>query len=145
MLVFALLFISWTYCNAQGRKINLPTNCNSFKSCYTLSTETDILRNKIRYLDGAIHSWKAKDTKQVRARAFFERAQYLIREAKGETGYKGTEINLKVSHTKAYKETSFKSAISDLTQALTEPNSLGDQEKEAVGLLEKTKELLNKL
>jgi hypothetical protein len=145
ILLLTLLFISWTYYSAQGRKINLPSNCSSFQSCYDLSTKTDILRNKIRYLDGAIHFWKTKDTKQVRARAFNERAQYLVREALGETGYKGSEINLKVNHNKAYKETSYESAISDLTEALTDPSLLGDQEKEATKLLNDTKELLNSL
>jgi hypothetical protein len=144
----ALIFVftlSWTYCYAQARKVNLPTNCNSFKTCYDRSTKTDIYRNKIRLLDGAIHFWKPEDTKQAKSRAYYERAKYLVREASGETGYKGKDVNLKVNHNKAYKETSISAAIEDLQEAMKDPKSLGDFEEEVIALLEESKEHLKSL
>lgn len=143
-LILTTILTAWIQCIAQERTSNIPTNCNSFKTCYERSTKTDVYRNKIRYLDGALHYWKSRDGKNVRAGALVERAEYRIREAGGDTGYKGSEI-VKVTHKKDYKESAYKSAISDLNEALKDPKSLGNQKEAASQLLDEATGLLDRL
>ncbi|WCL47725.1 hypothetical protein [Leptospira sp. GIMC2001] len=139
------LILSWIHCAAAERTITIPTNCDSFKSCVQKSTNTDIYRNKIRYLDGALHFWKPSDGEQAKVFAIIDRSEYIILEAGGETGYKGDEINLKVSHKKDYKQTSYKSAISDLTEILKTPKLIGKHRDRVDQLMQLASSQLGKL
>jgi len=117
-IAITLMIISWVQCSASDRKISIPKNCNSFDSCLEKSKESDVLRNKIRYLDGCIHYWNKADGDEKKIAAIIERAEYIIREAGGDTGYKGDDVVLKVNHKKEYRETSYNSAIKDLEMLL---------------------------
>ncbi|PJE02257.1 MAG: hypothetical protein CK427_08230 [Leptospira sp.] len=144
--ILILIVTPWIYCTAAERKITIPTNCNSFKTCYDKSQTTDIYRNKIRYLDGALHFWRSTDGEGLMAKALVERASYIVKEAGGETGYKGSDMNLKVTHKKEYKETSYSAAITDLTEAIKYKSSLNKDEMDAAkDLLKQTTKLLEEL
>jgi hypothetical protein len=144
-IIFLLICFPWIYCTAAERTITIPTNCDSFKTCYTKSISTDIYRNKIRYLDGALKFWKTTDGDGNLVKALLERANFLIKEAGGETGYKGGDMNLKVSHNKEYKETAYLSAIQDITDALKNEKGIGGKKAEAQNLLKSAKDQMEKL
>lgn len=144
--IFILFLVPWIYCTAAERKITIPKNCDSFNSCYKKSQSTDIYRNKIRYLDGALEYWRTTDGEDVMVKALLERATYLVKEAGGDTGYKGSDMNLKVSHKKEYKETSYSAAIQDITDALKYKSSMNKEDQDsAKNLLKLATSLLDSL
>lgn len=132
-------------CKASERMVQIPKDCNTFDSCYAKSGQTDVYRNKIRYIDGAIHYWSEKDGESRLYTALVEKADYTIREAGGDTGYKGTEINLRVNHKKEYRKIAYQSAIQDLSEALKNSKYLGDKKQSAESLLREAKAKLKEV
>lgn len=141
MKTIAFLFIligSVVFCqtgmNWRDAKIR---SCKTFAECVTRADGTDLHRRKVQFYDAAIALWKSSDTQEARARVLYLRAVSLIREAKGDTGFKGDSSTiLKVTHTDEYKDKAFADAKEDLDTALSVGKGLeGAQKRDAEKLL----------
>ena len=98
---------------------NAKQLCSSFKDCISKAEKTDIHRKKIQLYDEAIVNFKSSDGEKNRISILLKRANSIIKEANGDTGYKG-EIALKVTHKPEYKKQQFDKASEDLNSI--EPN-----------------------
>ncbi|GBF51913.1 hypothetical protein LPTSP4_34510 [Leptospira ryugenii] len=103
-----------------------------------MAEKTDIHRKKISFYNKAIALFEAKDGVKNKARVHLKRANSLIREAKGDTGYKG-EIALKVTHKPEYKKGQFDKAKADLN--VVEP-TLAELDSQDVALFSELKKIL---
>ncbi|MDZ4726363.1 MAG: hypothetical protein SH817_09400 [Leptospira sp.] len=87
--------------------------CKSFNECITLAEKTDIHRKKISLYDEALVLVSDKDGISKKTKVNLLRANSLIREANGDTGYKG-DLALKVTHKPEYKKAQYTKANTDL-------------------------------
>ncbi len=127
LLFISLFFFASEFVVAEK---TVPSKlCNTFAECMAKSEKTDIYRKKISLYDEALVHYKKTDSEILRARALLNRANATIREALGDTGYKG-EIPLKVTHKPEYKTNQFKKATADLDAVKANLNEFSSNERE---------------
>jgi len=107
---------------------NVKKICSSFSDCSSKAEKTDIHRKKIQLYDEAIANFKPADGEQKRISVLLKRANSIIKEANGDTGYKG-EIALKVTHKPEYKKQQFAKAKEDLSSIESSASRLNSDEQ----------------
>ncbi len=97
---------------AQEKKKPL---CSTFSDCLEKAEKTDIHRRKVQFFTEAEAVWKKSDSEPILYKVLWQMANSIVKEALGDTGYKGETI-LKVTHTEAYKKEQFSKANSILNR-----------------------------
>ncbi|TGN14723.1 hypothetical protein EHS11_00755 [Leptospira ilyithenensis] len=107
---------------------NAKKLCSSFTDCSSKAEKTDIHRKKIQLYSEAITNFKSSDGEKNKISILLKRANSIIKEASGDTGYKG-EIALKVTHKPEYKKQQFDKAREDLNLIEANLNLLNTNEQ----------------
>lgn len=89
--------------------------CRDFSDCLAKAETTDVHRRKIQFFTEAESLWESKDTEEKLYSMLFLKANSIVKEALGDSGYKGETV-LKVTHTANYKKEQFEKANSILIQ-----------------------------
>jgi hypothetical protein len=89
--------------------------CKTFSECVMKSEKTDIHRKKITFYEEALKIYQPINGNLAKTKVFLLKANSIVREASGDTGYKG-EIALKVTHKPEYKKLQFEKARADLKE-----------------------------
>jgi hypothetical protein len=110
LLIFSALFAK----TMEAKEI-----CSNIKDCLEKSEKTNIHRKKIRYYDEAINGQKSAKKNDLIVIVYLLRANSVIREAQGDTGYKG-EIALKVTHKPEYIKSQYQKAKLDLIKVTSD-------------------------
>jgi len=103
--------------------------CNSFSDCSLKANKTDIYRKKISLYEEALKLFKKSDGEVAKIKVHLFKANAIIREAQGDTGYKG-EIPVKVSHKPEYKDAQFQKAEFELKEVEKKLTQLQGSEQE---------------
>lgn len=113
---------------------NVSKLCNSFSDCTAKALKTDIYRKKISFYEEALRIFKKSDGELSRSKVLLLKANATVREALGDTGYKG-EIALKVTHKPEYKSAQLKKATADLNEAEKQYEGFNTSEQALFGEL----------
>ncbi|TGL61827.1 hypothetical protein EHQ58_04225 [Leptospira ognonensis] len=120
-----LIILAFHSLSSEG---TLSKLCNSFSDCTAKALKTDIYRKKISFYEEALRIFKKSDGDLARSKVLLLKANATVREALGDTGYKG-EIALKVTHKPEYKSAQLKKATADLDEAEKQLEELGEGER----------------
>ncbi len=102
--------------------------CVTFSDCVAKAEKTDIYRKKISLFEQALTLHKVEDGDLAKIKILLKKADALVREANGDTGYKG-EIALKVTHKPEYKEAQYVKARRDLKEIENKVSALSAAEQ----------------
>lgn len=125
--------------NLTAKEPEIKKICSIFSECVAKGEKTDIHRKKMTFFEEALNLYKVSDGEKVKWKVLLKRANSIILEAGGDTGYKG-EIPLKVSHKPEYKKSQNEKAKVDL-MLLEENRELLSPEDQK--LLDELKTILN--
>lgn len=131
-LFFSILifFHASVYLGLVAQKSKKPL-CLDFSECVQKAEKTDIHRRKIQFYTEAEGIWKETNSEQLLYKVLWQMANSIVKEALGDTGYKGETI-LKVTHTEVYKKEQFSKANSLLNRVTKRREFFSDSEWEEI-------------